>query len=111
MNPAPPVTSTFFPSSSCSPTDDKAYIIYRRVGRYMSAMKAIKVFKDLLSFLTIIPMGSKEDFIFTTASNMYLFPIVGAFIGLLAGLYYVAAIVIVGFFLNLFALGIHFYLK
>jgi adenosylcobinamide-GDP ribazoletransferase len=67
----------------------------------MSAMKAIKVFKDLLSFLTIIPMGGKEDFIFTTASNMYLFPIVGAFIGLLAGLYYVAASVIVGFALGL----------
>jgi adenosylcobinamide-GDP ribazoletransferase len=67
----------------------------------MSAMKAIKVFKDLLSFLTIIPMGSKEDFIFTTASNMYLFPIVGAFIGLLAGLYYIAASVIVGFLLGL----------
>jgi adenosylcobinamide-GDP ribazoletransferase len=67
----------------------------------MSAMKAIKVFKDLLSFLTIIPMGGKEDFIFTTASNMYLFPIVGAFIGLLAGLYYVAASFIVGFILSL----------
>jgi adenosylcobinamide-GDP ribazoletransferase len=67
----------------------------------MSAMKAIKVFKDLLSFLTIIPMGGKEDFIFTTASNMYLFPIVGAFIGLLAGLYYVAASFIVGFVLGL----------
>jgi adenosylcobinamide-GDP ribazoletransferase len=67
----------------------------------MSAMKAIKVFKDLLSFLTIIPMGGKEDFIFTTASNMYLFPIVGAFIGLLAGLYYVAASIIIGFLLGL----------
>jgi hypothetical protein len=28
----------------------------------MSAMKAIKVFRDLLSFLTIIPVGGKEDF-------------------------------------------------
>ncbi|HSV50224.1 MAG TPA: adenosylcobinamide-GDP ribazoletransferase, partial [Candidatus Acidoferrales bacterium] len=36
-----------------------------------------------------------------TASNMYLFPIVGAFIGLLAGLYYVTASVIVGFILGL----------
>jgi adenosylcobinamide-GDP ribazoletransferase len=70
----------------------------------MSAMKAIKVFKDLLSFLTIIPMGGKEDFIFTTASNMYLFPIVGAFIGLLAGLYYVAASFIVGFVLSLISI-------
>ena len=46
-------------------------------------------------------MGGKEDFIFTTASNMYLFPIVGAFIGLLAGLYYVVASFIVGFGLSL----------
>lgn len=67
----------------------------------MSAMRAIKVFKDLLSFLTIIPMGGKEDFIFTTASNMYLFPIIGAFIGLLAGLYYIAASTIVSFILGL----------
>ncbi|MGE5554948.1 MAG: adenosylcobinamide-GDP ribazoletransferase [Methanocella sp.] len=64
-------------------------------------MKAIKVFKDLLSFLTIIPMGGKEDFIFTTAANMYLFPVIGAFIGLLAGLYYVAASTIVGLVLGL----------
>ncbi len=68
----------------------------------MSAMKGIKVFRDLLSFLTIIPVGGKEDFIFTTASNMYLFPIVGGLIGLLAGLYYVASSVIVGFLLGLF---------
>lgn len=72
----------------------------------MSAMKAIKVFKDLLSFLTIIPMGGKEDFIFTTASNMYLFPIVGAFIGLLAGLYYIAASVIIGFVMGLISVYI-----
>jgi len=64
-------------------------------------MKAIKVFRDLLSFLTIIPVGGKEDFIFTTASNMYLFPIVGALIGLLAGFYYVASSVIVGFLLGI----------
>ena len=64
-------------------------------------MRAIKVFKDLLSFLTIIPMGGKEDFIFTTASNMHLFPIIGAFIGLLAGLYYIAASTIIGYTLGM----------
>lgn len=64
-------------------------------------MKAIKVFRDLLSFLTIIPVGGKEDFIFTTASNMYLFPIIGGLIGLLAGLYFVASSAIVGFLLGL----------
>ena len=64
-------------------------------------MKAIKVFRDLLSFLTIIPVGGKEDFIFTTAQNMYLFPLVGGLIGLLAGLYFIAANKIVGFLLGL----------
>jgi adenosylcobinamide-GDP ribazoletransferase len=67
----------------------------------MSAMKAIKVFRDLLSFLTIIPVGGKEDFIFTTAENMYLFPLVGILIGLFAGLYFLAANAIVGFLLGL----------
>lgn len=67
----------------------------------MSAMKAIKVFKDLLSFLTIIPVGGKEDFIFTTAENMYLFPIVGGLIGLMAGLYFLASNAVVGFLLGL----------
>ncbi len=66
----------------------------------MSAMKAIKVFRDLLSFLTIIPVGGKEDFIFTTAENMWLFPVIGGFIGLLAGLYFEASSVIVGFLLG-----------
>ncbi len=66
-------------------------------------MKAIKVFRDLLSFLTIIPVGGKEDFIFTTAQNMYLFPIVGGLIGLLAGLYFIAANAIVGFLLGVAA--------
>jgi adenosylcobinamide-GDP ribazoletransferase len=67
----------------------------------MSAMKAIKVFKDLLSFLTIIPVGGKEDFIFTTAENMWLFPVVGGLIGLLGGLYFVASSLIVSFLLSL----------
>ncbi len=67
----------------------------------MSPMKAIKVFRDLLSFLTIIPVGGKEDFIFTTASNMWLFPIVGGLIGVLGGLYFVASSAIVAFLLGL----------
>ena len=40
----------------------------------MSPSKPIKTFRDLLSFLTIIPVGGKEDFIFTTAEHVYLFP-------------------------------------
>ncbi len=57
----------------------------------MSPVKTIKTFRDLLSFLTIIPVGGKEDFIFTTAENMWLFPVIGSFIGLLGAAYFVAA--------------------
>ena len=64
-------------------------------------MKAIKTFRDLLSFLTIIPVGGKEDFIFTTAENMWLFPLIGGFIGLLGGLYFVLSSAIVGFLFNI----------
>ncbi len=67
----------------------------------MSPVKAIKTFRDLLSFLTIIPVGGKEDFIFTTAENMWLFPLLGGLIGLLGGLYFVLSSGIVGFLLNL----------
>jgi adenosylcobinamide-GDP ribazoletransferase len=67
----------------------------------MSPVKTIKTFRDLLSFLTIIPLGGKEDFIFTTAENMWLFPLIGGFIGLLGAAYFVGASVIVGFLLGL----------
>jgi adenosylcobinamide-GDP ribazoletransferase len=67
----------------------------------MSPVKTIKTFRDLLSFLTIIPVGGKEDFIFTTAENMYLFPLIGAFTGLLGAAYFVASSVIVAFLLGL----------
>ena len=67
----------------------------------MSPVKTIKTFRDLLSFLTIIPVGGKEDFIFTTAENMWLFPLMGGFIGLLAGLYFVGSSIIVVFLLGL----------
>jgi adenosylcobinamide-GDP ribazoletransferase len=67
----------------------------------MSPVKTIKTFRDLLSFLTIIPVGGKEDFIFTTAENVWLFPLLGGFIGLLAGLYFVGSSLIVGFLLGL----------
>jgi len=67
----------------------------------MSPLKAIKTFRDLLSFLTIIPVGGKEDFVFTTAEHLYLFPLIGAFIGVLAGAYFLAANIIVHFLLGL----------
>jgi adenosylcobinamide-GDP ribazoletransferase len=67
----------------------------------MSPVKTIKTFRDLLAFLTIIPVGGKEDFIFTTAENVWLFPLIGGFIGLLGALYFVASSYIVGFLLGL----------
>jgi adenosylcobinamide-GDP ribazoletransferase len=67
----------------------------------MSPVKTIKTFRDLLSFLTIIPVGGKEDFIFTTAENFWLFPLIGGFIGLLAGFYFVGSSVLVDFLLGL----------
>ena len=56
----------------------------------MSKMKAIKTFRDLLSFLTIIPLGNTEDFVETSAGAMFLFPLIGAFIGLLGAAYFIA---------------------
>ncbi|MGE5188281.1 MAG: adenosylcobinamide-GDP ribazoletransferase [Betaproteobacteria bacterium] len=67
----------------------------------MSPVKTIKTFRDLLSFLTIIPVGGKEDFIFTTAENVWLFPLLGGFIGLLGAAYFVGASLIVVFLLGL----------
>ena len=66
----------------------------------MSPEKAIKTFRDLLAFLTIIPAGGKEDFIFTTAEHVYLFPVIGGLIGVLAGAYFLGANVIVHFLLG-----------
>jgi adenosylcobinamide-GDP ribazoletransferase len=54
----------------------------------MSKLNAIKTFRDLLSFLTIIPLGQTEDFLSTSARNMYLFPIMGALIGLFGAGYF-----------------------
>ncbi len=60
----------------------------------MSPVKTIKTFRDLLSFLTIIPICGKEDYILNTAEHMYLFPIIGGFIGLLAATYFLGANII-----------------
>ena len=43
--------------------------------------------KNLLAFLTTIPVGMDENCLVDAASYMYLFPLVGAFIGLLAGVF------------------------
>jgi adenosylcobinamide-GDP ribazoletransferase len=45
-----------------------------------------KKIKSLFAFLTIIPVGMDENWTDEMADSMFLFPLVGAFIGLLAGL-------------------------
>lgn len=51
-------------------------------------MKAIKTFRDLLAFLTIIPLGKTDDFVVTSAEALFLFPLMGGFIGLLGAGYF-----------------------
>lgn len=47
----------------------------------------LKEIKNLTAFLTIIPVGMDSDCLTDAANYMYLFPVVGAFIGLLTGLF------------------------
>jgi len=47
----------------------------------------LKEIKNLFSFLTIIPVSMDQDILTDTAKYMLLFPLIGAFIGLLAGLF------------------------
>lgn len=49
--------------------------------------KVFKGIKNLIAFLTIIPVGMDPDCLMNAAIFMYFFPLVGAFIGLLAGLF------------------------
>ncbi len=49
-------------------------------------MNVTRVARSLLSFLTTIPVGMPDDALDQSAENMHLFPAVGAFIGLLAGI-------------------------
>jgi adenosylcobinamide-GDP ribazoletransferase len=50
-------------------------------------LKAVKVFRGLMAFLTSIPVKMDISFLDIAARYMYLFPIIGAIIGVLAGLY------------------------
>jgi adenosylcobinamide-GDP ribazoletransferase len=50
-------------------------------------MAVLKVFRDLMSFLTTISPTKDEGFIETSARFMFLFPAIAALIGFLAGLY------------------------
>jgi adenosylcobinamide-GDP ribazoletransferase len=46
-----------------------------------------KELKNLLSFLTIFPVAMDKDMLSDCARNMWAFPLIGAFIGLLAGVF------------------------
>jgi len=46
----------------------------------------VKQLKNLFSFLTVFPVAMDKDLLTDCARNMWAFPIIGAFIGLLAGL-------------------------
>lgn len=56
-------------------------------------MKALKIFKDLVAFLTIIPLTKDESFVETSARYMFLFPLVGGVIGLFAAVYFQLCII------------------
>ena len=71
-------------------------------------MKAIKTFRDLLSFLTVIPLGRTEDFVETSAEAMFLFPLIGAFIGVLAAAYFVVCSFLVSHLLTFISRVISF---
>jgi len=47
----------------------------------------LKEIKNLFSFLTTIPLSMDKDMLSDAAKSMFLFPLIGAFIGLLAGLF------------------------
>ncbi|MGF3573591.1 MAG: adenosylcobinamide-GDP ribazoletransferase [Candidatus Bathyarchaeia archaeon] len=47
----------------------------------------LKEIKNLAAFLTIIPVGMDQDCLTDAANYMCLFPLIGAFIGLLAGIF------------------------
>jgi adenosylcobinamide-GDP ribazoletransferase len=50
-------------------------------------VKALRVFRGLLAFLTTIPVGVDISFLDISARYMFLFPVIGVLIGFLAGVY------------------------
>ncbi len=75
----------------------------------------VKELKNLFSFLTIFPLAMDKDMLSDCAKNMWLFPLIGAFIGLLAGVFgwvayhFLSGIVVGGLVLGLLLLitGLH----
>lgn len=70
-------------------------------------MKAIKTFRDLLAFLTIIPLGKTDDFVVTSAEFIFLFPIIGGFIGLLGAAYFQVCSFLITYLLGFINLVVH----
>ena len=68
----------------------------------MSKAKTIKTFRDLLAFLTIIPVGKTDDFIVTSAESIFLFPLIGGLIGLLGAAYFYGCSLIVSLLVTFF---------
>jgi adenosylcobinamide-GDP ribazoletransferase len=50
-------------------------------------MKVINVFRGLMAFLTAIPVKMDESFLDISARYMFLFPVIGALIGVIVGVY------------------------
>ena len=50
-------------------------------------VKALRVFRGLMAFLTAIPFKMDESFLDISARYMFLFPVIGAIIGFIVGLY------------------------
>ena len=50
-------------------------------------MKALRVFRGLMAFLTAIPVKMDESFLDISARYMFLFPVIGVVIGVLVGFY------------------------
>ncbi|MGF3523236.1 MAG: adenosylcobinamide-GDP ribazoletransferase [Candidatus Bathyarchaeia archaeon] len=67
----------------------------------MSKADAIKTFRDLLSFLTVVPLAKTDEFVLTSARNMWLFPLMGGFIGVCGAGYFLAAGSILNFLVGL----------
>jgi adenosylcobinamide-GDP ribazoletransferase len=78
-------------------------------------MKAIKTFRDLLAFLTIIPLGKTDDFVMTSAEAIFLFPLIGGFLGLLGGAYFLGCSFLISYLLgvaeSIIQISMSFFLK
>ncbi len=67
----------------------------------------LKEIKNLLSFLTAIPIRMDKDCLTDSAKCMFLFPLVGAFLGLLAGVFgWATSLVLPGLVVGALTLGV-----